>query len=153
MMMIMRSRLKSSFAIYPTCCSLHANMQFTRPRCGCRCECSRIPNRRSPCTICHHLIGLGCCATEPEIGAATSICHCCSEANPQEVDGATIAIPKFCGDPHALSRSDMGFDSTCIVCEYCVNEIKQTFDLSDTDSNGSIEPSRVTTKCSTTNPR
>ena len=130
MMMIMRSRLKSSFAIHPTCCSLHANMQFTRPRCGCRCECSRRPNRRIPCTICHHLIGPGCCATDHEIGAPTVICHRCSEANPQEVDGATVATTELCEAGHGLSCSDTGCDGT-------------TFDFFDTNGSGSIDLEEV----------
>ena len=53
------------------------------------------------------------------------------------------ATTELCKAPHALSRSDTGFDSTCIVCEDCVEEIKQKFDLFDTDSNGSIEPEGV----------
>ena len=94
-MMMMRSCLKSSFAVHPTCCSLHANMEFTRPRCGCRCECSHRPYRRIPCTNCYHLIGPGCCATDHELGALTGICHRCSEANPQEVDGASRATTEL----------------------------------------------------------
>ena len=115
-------------------------MQFTRPRCGCRCECSRRPNRRIPCTICHHLIGPGCCATDHELGALTGICHRCSEANPQEVDAATIATTEVFEAQHALSRSDTGFDRTCIVCEDSVEEMKQTFDLFDTDGNAPSSP-------------
>ena len=73
--------------MYHTRCSLHAHMQFIRPRCNCRCWCPCRPNRRIPCTTCYHLIGPGCCATNHETGALTSICHCCSVGNPQEFDG------------------------------------------------------------------
>ena len=45
--------------------------------------------------------------------------------------------------PQALSCSDTGFDGTCIVCEDCVEEIKETFDLFDTDSSGSIDFEKV----------
>ena len=128
----MRSRLKSSSRR-----SLHAHMQFARPRCGCRCECTHIPNRRILCTICQHVIGPGCCAINHERGVPTGICHLCSEANPQEVDGAMIATTEFCKAPHALSRSDTRFDSTRVKCEDCLEEMKQTFDVFDTDMNDS----------------
>ena len=85
----------------------------------------------------------GFCATDHEIGAATGICHLCSEANPQEVDGATAATTELREAPQALSCSDTGFDGTRIVCEDCVEEIKETFDLFDTDSSGSIDPEKV----------
>ena len=71
-----------------------------------------------------------------EIGAPTGICHECSEANPQEIDGATAATTELRDAPHALSCSDT-------VCEDCVEEIKETFDLFDTDSSGSIDPEKV----------
>ena len=82
-------------------------MQFTRPRCHCRFECFRMPNRRIPCTTCFHLIGPGCCATNHETGALTGICHCCSQANPQECDcviKATTGLAdeqcRDCGEEH-----------------------------------------------------
>ena len=78
----------------------------------------------------------GFCATDHEIGAPTGICHYCSEANPQEIDGATAATTELREAPHALSCSDT-------VCEDCVEEIKETFDLFDTDSSGSIDPEKV----------
>ena len=127
-MMMMRSCLKSSFAIHPTCCSLHANMEFTRPRCGCRCECSHRPYRRIPCTNCYHLIGPGCCATDHGSGAPTDICHRCSEANPQEVDAATIVTTEVFEAQHSLS------------CEDYVEEMRQTFNLFDTDGNAPWRP-------------
>ena len=93
--------------MYETRCSLHAHMQFTRSRCHCRCECFRMPNRRIPCTTCFRLIGPGCCATNHETGALTGICHCCSQANPQECDGvikATTGLAdeqcRGCGEEH-----------------------------------------------------
>ena len=55
----------------------------------------RRPNRRVLCTICHHLIGPGCYARDHETGAPTDICHRCSEANPQEVDGASRATTEL----------------------------------------------------------
>ena len=78
----------------------------------------------------------GFCAIDHEIGAPTGICHECSEANPQEIDGATAATTELREAPHALSCSDT-------VCEDCVEEIKETFDLFDTDSSGSIDPEKV----------
>ena len=70
-------------------------MQFARQLCQCRCGCRRRPGRRIPCRICQHLICPGFCATDHEIGAPTGICHECSEANPQETDGATAATPEL----------------------------------------------------------
>ena len=88
--------------MYQTRCSLHAHMQFARSRCECRCECPCRPNRRISCTTCRHLLDLGCCATNHETGALTGICHRCSEANPQEFDGAikatTILANEQCRD-------------------------------------------------------
>ena len=78
----------------------------------------------------------GFCAIDHEIGDPTGICHECSEANPQEIDGATAATTELREAPHALSCSDT-------VCEDCVEEIKETFDLFDTDSSGSIDPEKV----------
>ena len=78
----------------------------------------------------------GFCAIDHEIGAPTGICHECSQTNPQEIDGATAATTELREAPHALSCSDT-------VCEDCVEEIKETFDLFDTDSSGSIDPEKV----------
>ena len=48
-----------------------------------------------------------------------------------------IATTELCKAPHALSYSDTRFDSTCVVCEDCSEEMKQTFDVFDTDMNDS----------------
>ena len=48
-----------------------------------------------------------------------------------------IATTEFCKAPHALSRSDTRFDSTRVECEDCLEEMKQTFDVFDTDMNDS----------------
>ena len=85
----------------------------------------------------------GFCATDHEIGAPTGICHVCSEANPQEVDAATAATTELREAPHAFSCSHTGLDGTCIVCEDCVEEIKETFDLFDTDSSCSTDLEKV----------
>ena len=86
-------------------------MEFPRSLCQCRCGCSRKPNRRIPCMICHHWIGPGCCATNHETGVPTAICHLCSGANPQEVHGATEATTGLA-------------DEECTGCweEYLVDE-------------------------------
>ena len=48
-----------------------------------------------------------------------------------------IATTELCKAPHAISYSDTRFDSTCVVCEDSLEEMKQTFDVFDTDINDS----------------